>query len=48
MKTPEELNTLKEEYKSLQKKLSELTDDELEQITGGIGWQYLEKEEICY
>ncbi|MDO5445808.1 MAG: bacteriocin [Eubacteriales bacterium] len=35
MKTKEELNTLKEEYKSLQKKLSELTDDELSLVTGG-------------
>ncbi|MDO5445959.1 MAG: bacteriocin [Eubacteriales bacterium] len=36
MKTPEELNTLKEEVESLQKKLSELTDDELTQVTGGV------------
>ncbi|MDO5445809.1 MAG: hypothetical protein Q4F31_09355 [Eubacteriales bacterium] len=38
MKTPEELNTLKEEYKSLQKKLSELSDDELSLVTGGVIW----------
>ncbi|MDO5445897.1 MAG: bacteriocin [Eubacteriales bacterium] len=35
MKTPEELNTLKEEFISLQKKLSELTDEELSLVTGG-------------
>ncbi|MDO5445931.1 MAG: bacteriocin [Eubacteriales bacterium] len=35
MKTIEELNTLKEEFEALQKKLSELTDEELEQVAGG-------------
>ena len=34
MKTPEEVNTLKEE--ALNKKLRELTGDELTQIAGGI------------
>ncbi|MDO5446075.1 MAG: hypothetical protein Q4F31_10710 [Eubacteriales bacterium] len=37
MKTKEELNTLKEEFEALQKKLSELTDDELSLVTGGYG-----------
>ena len=35
MKTKEELNALKEEVENLNKKLSELTDEELEQVTGG-------------
>ena len=35
MKTKEELNELKEEVEALNKKLHELTDEELEQVTGG-------------
>ena len=35
MKTKEELNALKEEVETLNKKLHELTEDELKQITGG-------------
>ena len=35
MKTQEELNALKEEVETLNKKLHELTDEELEQVTGG-------------
>ena len=35
MKTQEELNTLKEEVETVSKKLAELTDEELEQVTGG-------------
>ena len=35
MKTKEELNALKEEVKALNKKLNELTEDELAQVTGG-------------
>ena len=34
-KTQEELNTLKQEYESLTKKLKELNEDELKQVTGG-------------
>ena len=37
MKTPEELNTLKEEVETLNKKLHELTDEELSFVTGGQG-----------
>ena len=37
MKTKEELNALKEEVETLNKKLAELTDEELEQISGGDG-----------
>ena len=35
MKTTEELKTLKKEYETVSKKLSALTDEELEQVTGG-------------
>ena len=35
MKTKEELNALKEEVETLNKKLNELTEDELAQVTGG-------------
>lgn len=35
MKSKEELNTLKEEVKALNKKLAELNEDELEQVAGG-------------
>lgn len=35
MKTKEELEQLKKEYEELRNKLNELTDDELQQISGG-------------
>ena len=35
MKTKEELNALKEEVETVSRKLRELTDDEMEQVTGG-------------
>lgn len=35
MKTKKELNALKEEVKALQKKLSELSEEELKQVAGG-------------
>lgn len=35
MKTPNELNALRKEFEELKKKLAELTDEELEQVTGG-------------
>ena len=35
MKSKEELNALKEEVETLNKKLHELTDDELSQVSGG-------------
>ena len=35
MKTKEELNDLKEEFETLNKKLIELTEEELVQVTGG-------------
>ena len=34
-KTKEELNKLKEEVEAVNEKLQELTDEELEQVTGG-------------
>ena len=36
MKTKEELNALKEEVETLNKKLAELTEEELEQVSGGV------------
>ena len=37
MKTKEELNALKEEVEAVNEKLQELTEEELEQVNGGIG-----------
>ena len=37
MKTKEKLNALKEEVETLNKKLSELTEEELKQVAGGEG-----------
>ena len=36
MKTPEELNALKNEVETLNKKLAELSDEELSQVAGGV------------
>lgn len=36
MKTKEELNALKEETENLNKKLAELSEDELKQVSGGV------------
>ena len=36
MKTPEELNALKKEVETLNKKLAELTEDERAQVFGGL------------
>ena len=36
MKTVEELNALKDEVETLNKKLHELTDEELAQVSGGV------------
>lgn len=41
MKTQEELNELKAEVETLNKKLKELTGEELNQVTGGITEQEL-------
>ena len=37
MKSIEELNALKEEVETVSKKLHELTEEELEQVSGGVG-----------
>ena len=39
MKTQNELNALKKEYEELSNKLHELTDEELEQVAGGLEWK---------
>ena len=36
MKTKEELNALKEEVETVSKKLHELTEEELAQVSGGV------------
>ena len=36
MKSKEELNALKEEVETLNKKLAELTEEELAQVSGGV------------
>ena len=43
MKTKEELSALKEEVETLDKKLSELTEDELEAVVGGGFLEVLQK-----
>ena len=40
MKTKEELNALKEEVETLNKKLHELTEEELAQVSGGLGFDH--------
>ena len=42
MKTKKELNALKEEAETLNKKLAELTDEELAQVSGGWVYQDIE------
>ena len=37
MKTKEELNALKEEVETVSRKLHELTEEELAQVSGGFG-----------
>ena len=43
MKTKEELNALKEEVETLNKKLAELTDEELAQVSGGVLPDYIKR-----
>ena len=45
MKTKEELNALKEKVEALNKKLHELTDEELAQVTGGVERHTLDEED---
>ena len=46
-KSKEELNALKEEVEVVSRKLHELTEDELKQVTGGTGPVY-EYEAVSY
>ena len=46
MKTKEELNAPKEEAETQNKKLHELTDEELAQVAGGVLPYYTETTEI--
>ena len=43
MKTKEELNTLKEEVETLNKKLAELSDKELAEVNGGLSQEGIER-----
>ena len=47
MKTKEELNELKEEVETLNKKLADLTEEELEQVAGGKRYGILTKCPYC-
>lgn len=38
MKTKEELESIKKKVKDLREELRELTAEELQEVTGGIGW----------
>ena len=48
MKTKEELESLKEEVETLSKKLVELTDDELSQVSGGAKIAQVQSNEFVY
>ena len=45
MKTKEELNALKNEVEALNAKLGELTEEEMEQVTGGETWWPVEQKQ---
>ena len=47
MKTKEELNALKEEVEALNKKLAELSEEELAQVFGGIYPTWIPVDESC-
>ena len=40
MKTKEELNALKEKVETLNQKFTELTKEEMEQVSGGMKFEY--------
>lgn len=42
MKTKEELNAIKEEVEAINKKLKELTEDELKEVIGGSDYEHRE------
>ena len=41
MKTKEELNAIKNEVEALNKKLAELNEDELKQVSGGLSQDFV-------
>ena len=47
MKTKEELNALKKEVEAMNKKLHDLNDKELEQVTGGLDRKKITYQEYC-
>ena len=47
MKTKEELNALKKEVEAMNKKLAELTEEELKQVSGGLGPSLKKKKIYC-
>ena len=48
MKTKEELNALKEELENMNKKLAELTEEELAQVSGGAGESGSDSSGTCF
>ena len=48
MKTADELKELKQEVETLNKKLHELTDEELEQVSGGVQLNEMEDGDPLY
>ena len=46
MKTKEELNELKKEVEAFNDKLSELTEEEMVQVTGGAGLPFISRHNI--
>ena len=46
MKTKEELNALKEEVEALSKKLAELSEDELKQVSGGLEFEPVKEDTL--
>lgn len=47
MKTKEELNAIKKEVEAMNKKLHDLNDKELEQVTGGLHRKRIRYQEYC-
>ena len=45
MKTKEELNALKSEFEAMNRKLAELTEDELQLVVGGVSGVDIRKDE---
>ena len=46
MKTKEELNALKEEVETVRRKLHELTEEELEEVSGGEAPDFSTKQDL--